>query len=768
MMKNSLLHILLLLIATCGVTSCSTTSRLTQGEVLYTGVKKVKYHQELATIDAGVQSQIFDAINVKPNNPLYSPYYRTPLPIGLWVYNHWDEEAGGVKGWLYKHLVARPVLVSRVRPATRVDMINTLLRNNGYFSSSASYELNYSGNDKKKASITYDIKVKPPYVLGDIKYMGMPTAMGHLIDSCAREHRYLQRGNRYCLDSLNAVRIDITNVLRNKGYYFFRPEYIEYFADSTTTRGVVNLQMIKAGNVPNRAQQRFLTRNVVVTVYDNSLKGTPDTVHFKKCTLVKMSPVHISDKLIPSCIRSRRGRPFKVGNMDRTQLYLSRMGIFSSIDMKAVPVPDSITATGDGLIDLNINCILDKPIEAKVEVQATSKSNSFIGPGLEFGVSNKNLLGGGENLTVNANASYEWQTGNGNSYNHKDLNSYEFGLSGELAVPRLLAPKFVDRSRKYLNWTKIALSASIMNRPGFFKMAQASTEFKWEWHAGRHSLNTFTPFKLTYSHLVTTTPVFDSIMNVNRAIALSFQNQFIPAMEFSYVRDVVAGCNSFTWTSTLTEAGNIFAGVWRLAGNKDAKKMFGTPFSQFLRGQTQIVLRRSLTAGSSLVGRAFLGIAHAYGNSSEVPYSYQFYIGGANSVRAFTVRTIGPGSYRPAYSGANAYYDQTGTFKFEANLEYRFPLLGYFHGAVFLDAGNVWLLKDDAQRPGGTLRLKKFFNELAVGTGVGLRFDMQMLVVRADLGIGIHAPYDTGERGYYNMVKFKDAIAFHLAIGYPF
>ena len=151
-----------------------------------------------------------------------------------------------------------------------------------------------------------------------------------------------------------------------------------------------------------------------------------------------------------------------------------------------------------------------------------------------------------------------------------------------------------------------------------------------------------------------------------------------------------------------------------------------------------------------------------------MPYSEQFYCGGANSVRAFAVRSIGPGSYRVPADQINGYFDQTGTFKFEFNLEYRFPILGPLHGAVFFDSGNVWLLKEDPARPGGMLRGSTFLKDLATGTGVGLRLDIGMLVIRGDLGIGIHAPYDTGKRGYYNMTKFKNSLAFHLAIGYPF
>ena len=182
----------------------------------------------------------------------------------------------------------------------------------------------------------------------------------------------------------------------------------------------------------------------------------------------------------------------------------------------------------------------------------------------------------------------------------------------------------------------------------------------------------------------------------------------------------------------------------------------------------QLVYDRLLFGNHHLVMRAFTGAAHAYGNSSQVPYSEQFYVGGANSIRAFTVRSIGPGSYRVAEETANGYFDQTGTFKFEMNAEYRFPLYGPLGGALFVDAGNVWLLKDDAERPGGTLTGSRFFKDLALGTGLGLRFDIGMIVVRGDLGIGLHAPYDTGKSGYFNMKSFGKSLAFHLAIGYPF
>ena len=746
--------------------SCSTTKKLGDNDVLYTGVKHLKYHEDSVKVDEGVKTDIFTAINVKPNNPLYSPYYRTPFPIGLMLYNNIDEDATGFKGWLYKHFAAKPVLIKRVNPQARVDMINTILRNNGYFTSSASYQLHPSSNPKK-AKISYDVNINPPYTIGNVEYTGGGEPLLQLVDSLARVNRYLKTGSRYCLDSLNAVRVDITNAVRNRGYYFFRPEYLQYLADSVQDKGVIHLKMIESADIPNNANRRYLTHDITASVVNDDAVGEPDTIITRNCTLIKYEPVHIKDDVIPNCIRARKGRQFRINSIDRTQVALSRLGIFSTVDIQVVPL-DSVTPDGEGLLDLNIYCQLDKPWEVTFEMHGSSMSNSFIGPGVEIGASHKNAFGAGEKFSVDIYGDYEWQTGGG-SYRGSDLDSYEFGIEGKLDFPRLLAPKFLYPSRRYTNWTRFSLNADMMNRPGWFKMVQFGTAVTWEWHANRYSSHVLTPFRLTYNKVISSSEKFDSTMMYNPALAESFMKVFIPKMEYTYTYDRnITYRDHITLTAGVAEAGNILSGIWSIFQSEGTKELFGTPFSQFVKLQGQVVWTRQLGDVSTLATRVFLGGVHAYGNREELPYREQFYVGGSNSVRAFAVRSIGPGSYHPDDSVRNAYYNQTGTFKFEANAEYRFPILGYFKGAVFLDAGNVWLLKDDKNRPGGLLKMKNFFNELALGTGFGLRFDMSMLVVRADLGIAIHAPYDTGKRGYYNIPTFKDGLAFHLAIGYPF
>ena len=746
--------------------SCSTTRKLGENDVLYTGVKHLKYHEDSVKVDAGVKDDIFTAINVRPNNPLYSPYYRTPFPIGLMLYNNIDEDATGFKGWLYKHFAAKPVLIRRVNPKARVDMINTILRNNGYFTSSATYALHPSKNPKK-AKISYDVNINPPYTIGNVDYSGSREPVMQMVDSLARVNRYLRTGSRYCLDSLSAVRIDITNYVRNRGYYFFRPEYIQFLADSVQDPGVIHMRLIESGDIPNNAKRRYITHDITATVVNDDASGRADTVIDPRCTLIRYEPVYIKDHVIPSCVRARRGRIFRVNSIDRTQAALSSLGIFSTVDIQVTPL-DSITPEGDGLLDLTIYCQLDKPWEVKLEMRGISKSNSFIGPGVAVGASHKNAFGAGEKFSVDIYGEYEWQT-SGGDYKNSDLDSYEFGIEGKLDFPRLLAPKFLYPSRRYTNWTRFSLSANLMNRPGFFKMSQLSAAMTWEWHANRYSSHVLSPFRLTYNRLLSSSAEFDSAMVANPALAQSFLDVFVPKVEYAYTYDrEITHRDHITFTAGVAEAGNVLSGVWSIFKSKGTKELLGTPFSQFVKAQAQVVWTRKLGLESVLATRVMMGAVHAYGNLDEVPYREQFYVGGSNSVRAFAVRTIGPGSYHPVYRDRYSYYDQTGTFKFEANAEYRFPILGYFKGAVFLDAGNIWLLENDENRPGGQLKMKNFFNELALGTGLGLRFDMSMLVVRADLGIGIHAPYDTGKRGYYNIPKFKDGLAFHLAIGYPF
>lgn len=763
---------ILAVVAALTISACSTTSRLQEGETLYNGIRSI----DIKTTDgeklpAGLVDELKQAVNVKPNNPLplLTPYKRDPFPIGLWVYNHVSDSAGGLKGWIYNKFATQPVLISDVRANLRMKAVEGMLADNGHFGSTATYDVVYDKRNPKKAKIAYTFDVSSPYRIDSIQYFGnKPSTIEGFIDSVARNSSWLQKGSIYCVDSLASFRVDVTNRLRNKGYYYFRPEYLEFLADTFITPHAVALRLSLVDNLPEVAKQKYVTRNIVTTLLRNEhyRTGTPDTLETNRGELIIMRPQNVRKNMIPSCITFREGRVFTVRDMDRTQTRLARLGIFSNIEIQPVLAD---TAGNDNAMDVYITCRYDRPMEVNIELDASSKSNSYIGPGISANFTHHNIFGGAEKLNVGLTADYEWQTGRNKS---SVFNSYEFGMNTSLAFPRLLAPKFIPRSNRDLNWTTISLGGSILNRPHYFKMAEANMGITYEWRANRYAVNQFTPFKLTYTKLMKTTAEFDSVMALNPAIAQSFESRFIPQLSYTYTYDrwmEREHNNEITFSATFTEAGNIFDGIYRLCGVKGEKRLFGTPFSQFVKGQAQLIWNHRLFPKQDhwIVSRVLIGAEHAYGNSKEVPYSEQFYIGGANSIRAFTVRSIGPGSYRAPKDLVNGYFDQTGTFKLEMNTEYRFPIAGALHGAAFLDAGNIWLLKNDPLRPGGKLEGKTFLKDIALGTGAGLRYDLGMMVIRLDVGYGLHTPYGNGTGHYFN-VRFKDAFAVHLAIGYPF
>lgn len=747
---------------------CSTTKRLSDGEVLYTGVKKIRIEApDSLDVPSSVESAVKDPLSVKPNNPLISPYVRTPLPIGLWFWNYfYTERTTGFRAWIYRTFAKQPVLVSDLRLDPRMGLVEDILENYGYFGSSASYEILPKKNPKK-ARMNYEVHIAPPWYYSSVEYPDTVSAVTSAIDSL-RPTSPLVPGAQYNIDTLSNERVRITNYLRNRSYYYFRPDYLEYLADTTRARYEVDLRMRLAQGTPEDALRPYDIGDITVELF-NPVSDGRDSIMLGDVQLNYDTPLRIRPRLLRRLLEIHEGDPADVRTINKTLDNLTTLGIFRYVNLSVTPL-DSIK--GGDKIDMTLSGEFDKPIDAEFEVDFSSKSNSFIGPGATFAVRHKNLFRGGEVLSVRLNGSYEWQTGNTSSQvNSGAINSYEFGINASLTFPRILAPGFIPRPRKYPSRTTFNLGANILNRPDFFTMASFNFYTSYDFQTSSSSSHNITLFRFVYNHLLRTTVAFDSTMYHNPAIAESFKNQFIPSASYTFTADRRVGRRDrdrFIWQTTATTAGNIFAAAWGVTGHHPPKKIFGNQFSQFVKGVSEFKFYKAVGSASTVASRVVLGVGYAYGNSTVMPYSEQFYVGGANSIRAFTVRSIGPGSYIPDTEDQYGYFDQTGDIRFEANVEYRFKIAGGLNGAVFLDAGNIWLVREDDTRPGGRFRFRNFPRELATGTGAGLRYDISYLVIRADLGIGIHLPYDTGRGGYYNIPRFKDGLGFHLAIGYPF
>lgn len=749
--------------------ACSTTKNLPEGEVLYTGIEKTEVTAKDET-PAGddALSEVEGALAYPPNNALLgSSSIRFPLPFGLWVYNAFVNKKGKVGRWIFDKLAAKPVFISTVNPEVRVKVAQNLLKEHGYFNGATAFRVDTNPKNHRKAKILYEVAMNHPYTYDSIRYVRMRHMMDTLVQNTLGD-RLLYKGENFSVTNLEAERQRISSLLRNNGFYYFRPEFITYQADTIMNPGKVALRVMTKPGLPRTALRPWKIGDV--SVYLNGYNNEPptDSVTYKGMKVFYEGKLRVRPKVLYNRLRFRTGDLYSQDQQQRTQTSYSRLGIFRYSEMQYTPKD---TTRRQDTLDLRINTVYDLPLDGELEVNVTSKSNDQVGPGAIFSVTKRNVFGGGETFGVRLRGSYEWQTGSRVDGSKSAINSWEMGLSGTLTFPQLLFPGLMSKDGIYPSSTSLKLYVDQLNRARFFKMLAFGGSASYDYQSSATSHHSITPFKLTYNLLQSTTHDFDSITNINKALKLSLENQFVPAMGYTYTYDdaPITTRRNHTWLQlAVSQAGNLLGAAYAIAGkdfNKEGKHLLGNKFAQFVKGTAEVRYDYKIGHNQHLVGRMMAGAIYSYGNARVSPYNEQFYIGGANSLRAFTIRSIGPGRFHPVKSDYS-YLDQTGDVKFEANLEYRFPILGDLHGAAFVDAGNVWLLRNDEQRPGGQLKWGRFLRDLALDAGVGLRYDLTFIVIRVDMGIPLHVPYETNKKGYFNVPNYTPG--WHLAIGYPF
>lgn len=754
------------------VSGCSTTKNLPEGEVLYTGIKHVEVENEDDT-RAGddALTEVKAALARKPNNAIPgSSSHRFPLPIGLWIYNGFVKYKKGLGKWIFDKLAAKPVYISTVNPDVRTKIATNLLHDYGYFNGTVSYTILPQKNPRK-AKIDYLIDMEQPYMLDSIRYLNFTPGADALVKESMPE-RLLHRGDNFSVVTLDAERQRLSTLLRNHGFFYFRPDFITYQADTLIRPGEVSLHVIPKPGLPLSALRPWYIgrTSVYLTGYDGALPA--DSMNYKGITFYYAGK---RPGVRPSVIRKRfkfhEGSLYEQQVQQTAQMSLNQLGIFRYAEFQYTP--RDTTQTCDTL-DLRVNAAFDLPLDGEFDLNFTSKSNDQMGPGAVFSVSKRNIFRGGETFSVKLRGSYEWQTNAPVDAKGSKINSYELGLSAALDFPRVVFPWLSKKVFSYPATTTFRLYADQLNRARYFKLLSFGGNATYNFQPTATSKHSITPFRLTFNVLQSTTHRFDSITDANPALYMSLKNQFIPAMSYTYTYDdatITSRRNHIWWETSVTSAGNLTSAIYAIFGKsfkEQGKQLLGNPFAQFLKLTSEIRYNYKINSKQHLAMRFMGGVVYSYGNARVAPYNEQFYIGGANSIRAFTARSLGPGSYHPKTETTYSYIDQTGDLKFEANIEYRFKLVGDFYGATFLDAGNIWLLRKDPSRPGGQFTLSHLGKQIALGTGVGLRYDLTFLVIRLDLGIGIHAPYETSRKGYYNIPKFKDGLGLHLAVGYPF
>ena len=777
--------------------ACSTTKYLPDDEQLFIGLEKITY-ADYERNDHAIQTQeeLEAALATAPNGALFgSSYYRTPFPYGLWIWNATSNAKTKFGKWLNHSFGKAPVLMSQVNPALRAQVARQVLRTNGYLHGDVTYT-EVPQKNPKKMKIAYTVHMDTLFRIDSMSYVNFPAPMEFLIDS-TRQEAYLKQGTPFSVANLDAERTRLSQLFRNNGYYYYQTGYASYLADTfnVANRALLRLQM--ADSLPDEALRPWYIGTTSVQLR-RSFAERSDTTTVRRSLRVAFKGKHapIRPGVILRNMKLRPRQLFSYDNYMESMQKVNATGVFSNVDFQFTP-RDRDT------LDLQLNCVFDKPYDFYVETNFINRTIGRLGPEVKVGVTRRNAFRGGEKLDINLHGSYEWQTNSQGS----DMNSYQYGADASIEFPRTVFPRFKSRRsapgqrsrrRRFYTtpWTIAKVSTDIVRRPSYYKMHIVSGEWTYRWQPSQTSRHELSPLTVKYQFMNSHTEDFDTLMMLNPYLSATMSDYFIPKMRYTYTYVSPPSLhNPIRWETTVEESGNITALYDVLiqgnGWNQKDKTLFKNPYSQFLKIETDLTKTWTLSPQSKLVGHLNFGLMWSYGNSNSGPFSELFYAGGANSIRAFPVRSIGPGGFQ-GLGGNNqfSYLMQNGDTKLIMNLELRQRLFGSLYGAVFFDAGNVWSSEDwmihdediygdeeDLQEFASAwnaifsntkIRLKNFFKQMATGTGVGLRYDLDFLVLRLDWGFGLHLPYDTGHSGYFNIRKFKDMHTLHIAIGYPF
>jgi len=748
------------------VLGCSNTKYLPEGDLLYTGgsvtVKDslIKKKQRKA-----LETELEGLLRPKPNKQFLG------LRPKLWIYNIAGEpkKQKGTRYWLRNKVGEPPVLFSKVDLDYNASVLRNFTENRGYFKTRVSAD---STVRNKRVTAEYTVIPKKQYIIKSVTFPDDSLAMSRIIGRSSRRS-LLKVGKPYDLDIIKAERERIDARLKEKGYFYFSPDYLLAQVDSSKGDHEVKIRLVIKPDTPPKALTAYKINNIFV--YPNySLSN--DSVVYRKKNMMKYKDFTIIDttetfkpRVYDRTIYFKKGDLYNRKDHNLTLNRFVNLGTFSFVKNEFKP-SDSIPKTLDSYYYLTL---LPKKF-IRVEVLGKTNSASYTGTELNLNWNNRNLLKGAELFTVSVFGGADFQLGGVN----KGKNIYKLGAETSLTWPRFITPFNIEGNSEYVPRTKATLRYEYQKRTQLYALNSFNTSFGYLWKENirkEHQLNVIDVTYVSPNHV---TPEYLEDIEQDAALGKVIEKQLIfgPTYSYTFTNTMQKRRkNTFYFNGELDLAGNITGLVSGANYKKDnVKTIFDVPFSQYVKIRSDFRHYLKLGKESELASRLIVGAGLAYGNSNTLPTSKQFVVGGTNSIRAFRARTLGPGSYVIPETTSNYTPDQSADLKLEFNTEYRAKLFSIVRGAVFLDAGNIWLLHADPNKPGAEIS-KDFMKELAVGAGAGLRFDLSFLILRTDLAIPLRNPaLPDGKRWVIDDINFgsgswrKDNLILNIAIGYPF
>lgn len=703
------------------------------------------------------------------------------MPFKLWLYTAANNAKKENKTrWWIKNKVGEPPVIFDPDLADKSDkLMAQYLWNAGYLYADVTHTFQ---TKKKKTTVTYSVKRGPQWRIGNITFPSGP----FLTDSLTQAHKdksLLKTGDHFQSAALKAEQARIETDMKNNGFYFFGKDYIVFDLDSSTTQFVINVNVrINQPNDSTQHQQYWINEVYVTTDYGSEIMNGPvkrDTVTIGEYHFINKRKV-IKPAVILDNSFLRHDDLYSKDVYIKTTKALSSLLIFKFVTVEYVRVPGAD-------MDHYLNCVISMTPGKRQTVSASAEANinyeGFFGVAGTLSYKNKNLTKRSDLLAVDITPGVQFSFGRNQPVQviTKDVSFQASYYFNKFLFP--FSKKFAFKFKEKAPKTRISIRYNYeqrfdfddsSRRVPFYVLHGFNASFGYEWNQNAFIRHVVNPINFTLFLLPQQYPYFLKRLDENAVLKSSYQEQVIlgPSYTFIYNNQINKNDKRYMYFRlNLETAGNILMAGFSAANASKTKelpyKIFNKDFSEYGRGEFDLRGYIRLSNHSVFAGRSYLGIAFPYGNSTSVPFTKQFSSGGPNSLRGFLVREVGPGGYLDPNHDANAstgFFNQTGDMKMEGNVELRFDIFKWFKGAIFADAGNVWLVHKDIERPLTDFQFNRFWKEFAIDVGAGVRLDFNYFVIRVDYGMGIRDP-SRQSKWYFNT---KNPGRFQLAVGYPF
>ncbi|HMQ06306.1 MAG TPA: BamA/TamA family outer membrane protein [Saprospiraceae bacterium] len=750
--------------------SCSITKYIPEGERVYTGHTLSVQSSEKISNQKLIAGEIRQSIRPQVKKSVFG------FNPGLWLwYRHEQEKLNFFTKFFYKRMAIEPIYLSDVNPEKNLQTSEIIVENSGFFESKGSYEIEEQKN--KRVRLSYLIQLNKAYTLNHYSYEGGETRLDSFIRFSLKES-LLQKSQAYQLGRLVEERERISSKLQEEGFFNFIPSFLIFSMDTTIAGDhLFDLYLRLKDDISPEALQSYKLGEVYVQFIQSLADdGNPfqDTTTINGISIIGSQKLFRPEFLEP-LISLKNGEIYKKSNSDRTRQRLFATGNFGFVNLRMNETGLSVADSSEFRnLDTHIQLYTLTRHSLRSELQAISKSNNFMGPLFTGEYRNRNTFRGGEIFSMSLRLGYETQIAGGRQ---TGLSAFEAGIFTELSIPRIIGPVQWGNKVKYgVPRTKMNLSINILDRVQFYRLQSSVLGFGYTWSSSRYSFHDIKPIALTLTRLIKSSETFREILDNNFFLQRSFEQQFIPGFEYSYTYNELwnkTKTNHTFFTIRTDLAGNLLNSLQKISSPASEGNFIGTEYARYAR--IDFDMRRYINAGkeSRLIARVFTGFGAPIGHSLSLPYIKQYFSGGPNSIRAFRIRSLGPGTYRPEILDAGSFFDQAGDIRMEANVEYRYPMYKNLKGALFVDAGNIWLFNENPSLPGAAIS-SSWYKELALGVGIGFRIDFDFFVLRLDLATPLRKPwFPEGERWVTDFQPGlkewrRENLIWNIAIGYPF